>query len=429
MAPITDEAGNQRRVLVVGGGPAGSTAAFWLAKAGFDVQVAELSSVAPYGQGIDVTDEAVAVVRGMGVLDTIKANTTGETGFALLDDQAREIGSLGRNPSEAKEKGISPSQEIEIMRGTLTKILVDAAKAQNVQYRYGCTVSSIDQHAGGVTVKLSDSESPEDFTAIIGADGVASQTRKLSFPASANANPFVQTDTYCAYFSMEADRQTRVPYSRLQHADKGRAIWIRPIDAEGKKVSCYFIVTSPNNAKLQDIARPGATQGERKAFLEELYHDMDGVKQEAVRGMHQSTDFYFSRIVQVALPTWHEGRCGLVGDAAYCPSPLSGQGTTLALIGGYMIAGELAANPADPAAAFEEYQRKFQGYVKEEGSIPLGGKAPAIFEPQSRLGLWILRTAFWGITRSGLPQLLENLPSFQSEGPTKKFRLPQYAFA
>lgn len=287
-------------------------------------------------------------------------------------------------------------------------------------------MSSIEQHAEGVLAKLSDSEDSEHFTAIIGADGVASQTRKLGFPANANANPFIQTDTYCAYFSMEADPHTRVPYSRLQHADKGRAIWIRPINADGGKVSCYFIVTSPHNAKLHEIARPGATQGERKAFLEELYHDMDGVKQEAVRGMHQSTDFYFSRIVQIALPKWHEGRCGLVGDAAYCLSPLSGQGTTLALVGGYMIAGELAANPADPAAAFEEYQRKLQGYVKEEGSIPLGGKAPAIFEPQSRLGLWMLRTAFWSVTRMGLPQLLENLPSSQGEDATKKFRLPPY---
>jgi hypothetical protein len=78
------------------------------------VQIAELSTRAPYGQGIDVTDGAVTVVKAMGLFETIKAQTTGETGFALLDDQAREIGRVGTNPADDKQAGFSPTQEIEV---------------------------------------------------------------------------------------------------------------------------------------------------------------------------------------------------------------------------------------------------------------------------------------------------------------------------
>lgn len=71
-------AGIARRVLIVGGGPAGSVTAFWLAKAGSEVVVAERSTAEPYGQGVDVTGQAVEIMRMMGLEEEIRANTTGE---------------------------------------------------------------------------------------------------------------------------------------------------------------------------------------------------------------------------------------------------------------------------------------------------------------------------------------------------------------
>lgn len=311
---------------------------------------------------------------------------------------------------------------------------------------FSCTVTEIDQTSPDrVTARLSSSSDndgpPEPFTAIIGADGVASRVRKLAFPTTEEyQNPFRQTDTYCAYFSMDSDPfTTPMPtHSRLQHGDKGRIIWLRPIDIPARKQSCYLIITSPHNTALEQISAPGsaaASESERKKFLENLYQDMRGIQPEAIRGMHASTDFYFTRIVQVVLPTWHTGRCGLVGDAAYCPSPLTGQGTTLALVGSYMMAGELARNPTDPAAAFATYKRKFEAHVKAEGTIPLGGRAPRIFAPQSQWGIWVLRTLFWGVSRVNLVRIWEALPSFSKKGDIevdnddggKKFRLPKYS--
>lgn len=107
------------RALIVGGGPAGCTTAYFLAKAGFDVTVSERSTRPPYGQGIDITNQAVDVVKRMDMLDKIKANTTGETGFALLDDEGKQIGSLlGYNAAQYEDvdqEGVfSPTNELEV---------------------------------------------------------------------------------------------------------------------------------------------------------------------------------------------------------------------------------------------------------------------------------------------------------------------------
>lgn len=107
------------RALIVGGGPAGCTTAYFLAKAGFDVTVSERSTRPPYGQGIDITNQAVDVVKRMDIFDKVKANTTGETGFALLDDEGKQIGSLlGFNVAQYEDvdqHGIfSPTNELEV---------------------------------------------------------------------------------------------------------------------------------------------------------------------------------------------------------------------------------------------------------------------------------------------------------------------------
>ncbi|KAI5209255.1 oxidoreductase [Aureobasidium subglaciale] len=420
---ITTQNTIMHHVLIVGGGPAGSSTAFWLAKAGFKVTVAERSTVEPYGQGIDITGEAVDVVKKMGLWDEIKANTTGESGFAMLDDAGKEIGNTGTNAVDNSKPAFSPTNEIEIMRGTLTNIIADAAKKHGAEYRYG---QDIQQDENSVTATLSDNGKPETFTAIIGADGVASRVRKLTFDESLTKDCFKQTDTYVAYFSMDVDPKDHTSYSILQHANKGRVLWIRPIDTNGTRTSGYVMVTTTDGAELNQAARHGTIE-QQKALLERLFEGVGGIRDRIIGGMNASTDFYFTRVVQVKLDTWHNNRCGLVGDAAYCPSPLTGQGTTMAVLGSYMIAGELIANPNDPAAAFTNYKKKFGVFAEEEGAIPLGGKAPKLFCPQSDTGIWIIRSIFGVVARPGVQKFFASLPSLPSFGlGSKKFELPDY---
>ncbi|KAG9683019.1 oxidoreductase, partial [Aureobasidium melanogenum] len=375
-------------ILIVGGGPAGSSTAFWLAKAGFEVTIAERSAIPPYGQGIDITDEAVDIVKKMGLWEKIKENTTGESGFALLDDAGKEIGMVGTNPADQSKSAFSPTNEIE----------------------------------------MHNTNQAEEYTAIIGADGVASRVRNLAFDKTIIENCFKQTDTYVAYFSMQVDPKHQITHSILQHANKGRVMWMRPIDKTGSRASGYLIATTTDAADLQQAARHGTVE-QQKALLDKRFQGVGGIKDKIIQGMRESQDFYFTRVVQVRLDTWHSGRCALVGDAAYCPSPLTGQGTTMAVLGSYILAGELAASPEDPAAAFTNYRKKFEGFVRENGTIPLGGRAPRLAAPQSDLGIWILRLVFGTIARPGFQKLFNSLPSLPSfGGQVKKFELPDYHF-
>ncbi|KAI7207754.1 hypothetical protein KC343_g7634 [Hortaea werneckii] len=173
---------------------------------------------------------------------------------------------------------------------------------------------------------------------------------------------------------------------------------------------------------MRRISEPGHTSEEQKAALLERFADFPSLGDRARRGLREEADdFYFTRIVQVKLDSWHNGRCALVGDAAYAPSPLTGQGTTLSILGSYILAGEMAKSPDDPASAFIEYEKELQGYVREEQKIPFAGRAPYMANPQTRTGILVSRTLFWVLAKS-------NAWKWFNIGTDKKYALPEYPF-
>ena len=167
----------------MGGRPVGATAAYWLAHAGFYVTVAErFTDKFAHGQGLDVADQPVQAVQKMGVYNQIKSKVTGDAGFTILDDQGKVIATLGTARDE-KGKCFSLTQEIEIMRGDTNQMLADKAKeSKRVTYRYGCTVSELRQSETHVTAVFTNTGASEDFSSLIGADGLMSRTRKMAFP-------------------------------------------------------------------------------------------------------------------------------------------------------------------------------------------------------------------------------------------------------
>jgi 2-polyprenyl-6-methoxyphenol hydroxylase-like FAD-dependent oxidoreductase len=87
--------------------------------------------------------------------------------------------------------------------------------------------------------------------------------------------------------------------------------------------------------------------------------------------MPMATDWYFDQAAQIDMPRWSQGRIVLVGDAAYCASPMSGQGTSLALIGAYVLAGELAAASGDHLRAFAVYENVMRPFVEANQALGL----------------------------------------------------------
>lgn len=410
-----------RRILIVGGGPAGATAAFWLAKAGFHVTVAERSmDKFAYGQGIDITGPAVKIVQKMGVYNEIKSKVTGESGFAFLDDDGGVIASVG-TASDENGKGLSLTQEIEIMRGDVTKILADRAKAsERVEYRFGCTVTEIRHSEDYVTAVLSDTGRAEDFAVVVGADGIMSRTRKLAFPQEVVNDCYKGQDQYTAFFSIPHQPED-VPNARVQHAPGGRAVLIRPTSiVSPERSSCYIIDTGCSPELQQALTK--STEDQKALFARNFANFPLNIGDRVLQGMWNAKDFYLAQTAQIKLSKWSCGRVVLTGDAAYCPSPPTGMGTVLAILGSYIIAGELASNPDDPAAAFEKYEERLRAYVEKAQYVPLAGLLPKIGNPQSVSGIRVLRFVFWVIAWTGVWKLVGVK---QTDGG---FVLPEYDF-
>jgi 2-polyprenyl-6-methoxyphenol hydroxylase-like FAD-dependent oxidoreductase len=103
--------------------------------------------------------------------------------------------------------------------------------------------------------------------------------------------------------------------------------------------------------------------------------------------MREAPDFYFDSVSQVRMDSWSAGRVTLAGDAGYCPSPLSGQGSSLALVGAYVLASELAAAEGDYGDAFARYQRRMQDFVERNQQIAIGNAKR--FIPAHRRQIWL----------------------------------------
>jgi 2-polyprenyl-6-methoxyphenol hydroxylase-like FAD-dependent oxidoreductase len=99
-----------------------------------------------------------------------------------------------------------------------------------------------------------------------------------------------------------------------------------------------------------------------------------------VQLMEDSDDFYFDIIMQVKMESWTKKRIALVGDAAYCPSPLSGQGTSLALVGAYILAGELKKAAAENySAAFQQYNTIMHPFVDANQGLGMWASESFLF--------------------------------------------------
>jgi hypothetical protein len=133
--------------------------------------------------------------------------------------------------------------------------------------------------------------------------------------------------------------------------------------------------------------------------------------------MDESEDFYMQEIAQVKMEKWSEGRVALVGDAGYCPSPISGMGTSLAIIGAYILAGELAACKGDWEKGLDGYEEKMRPFVTKAQKLP--PDAPGIGNPQTEWGIVILNSIIGFVSWSGLANGISVVAS-KFSGPEKE---------
>ncbi|WP_432931460.1 FAD-dependent monooxygenase [Microbispora sp. CA-135349] len=357
-----NDAMTNRSVLISGASVAGPALAYWLHRHGFTPTVVERApALRDGGYAVDFRGEAhLSILRRMGVLDAVERARTGMGSMSYVNSTGRPVAEL---PADLF------SGDVEILRGDLARILYDATK-EHTEYVFGDSVTSLTEDADGVTVTFERGE-PRRFDLVIGADGLHSTTRRLAFGPEED---YVRhLGLYCAIFTTGNHLGLDHTGHAYRTANKLVAMYSARRNAEAKAV--FYFGSPLLDLDRRDVAR-------QQAVLAERFTGNGWQSDRLLRDMRVAPDFYFDSVGQVHMDSWTRGRVALVGDAAYCPSSLSGMGSGLALVGAYVLAGELAAARGDHRVAFARYEREMREYA--EGCQKMGDGVAKLMVPGSR---------------------------------------------
>ncbi|MUL63265.1 FAD-binding monooxygenase [Mycobacterium sp. CBMA 234] len=357
----------QPTVLISGAGVAGPALAHWLAGSGYRVVIVEAApNVRPGGQTVDLRGAGREVVDRMGLLEAMTERCLFQRGIAWVRSDGTRRAEM---PVEAFD-GNGIVSTLEILRGDLTDVLYQATR-DVAEYRFGTRISTIEQDEDGIRATLSDGNVVE-ADLIVGADGPHSAVRQLAFGPE---EQFVRRlGGYNAWFTAPDTVGLDGWYLMFQAAG-GLNASLRPShDAASAKAGLAF--------RSEPIEYDRRDSDAQRALLAERFRDAGWHCDELLSAAAQSDDFYFDDFVQIHMDTWTAGRVALCGDAGYCASPLSGMGTSLALVGAYVLAGELgpamSLDAAGIEAALRRYEAVMRPYVDRCQDLPggLDGYAP-----------------------------------------------------
>jgi 2-polyprenyl-6-methoxyphenol hydroxylase-like FAD-dependent oxidoreductase len=410
------------RVLVVGSSIAGPSTAYWLSKLGYQITLLERApSLRTGGQAVDIRTSGVTVMRKIpGLEASVRAASTGETGVSLVSSSGRSYGIIRATGDAQRQSLIS---EFEVFRGDLAKCLVALiAKKGNVEKVYGEQIAAMKQNSGdeSVDVEFANGLPPATYDLIVACDGAASRTRAMALECGVRDHVH-PTNSWAAYYSVAEDLLDGSTIGHGHSAPGGRSISLGTDPAGGCRV--MFMCVNQSSAAMQSF-RTAQAQGENalKAHVTQLFADVGWLTMTVLKLLPTSQDFYASEIVQVKAPALHEGSVVFVGDAGYATGPTGG-GTSLALTGGYMLAGELGKHPHDLAAGLRGYEERMKPLIAEMQKIPpLVG---TIMAPQTRWGIWIRNRIFAIVAWSGVAEIAQRYlgAAFAS---SEEFPVPEY---
>jgi len=408
-------------VLISGASVAGPALAYWLVKADCTVTIVERASeLRKNGQSVDIRDSGVTVMQRMGIEATVREKTTKEEGLEMVNSKGK---ALLTSAATGDVKHQNFTSEFEIFRGDLAKIIYDVTH-DKVKYVFGEYVKSFTQEGNGVRVEFTNGVLPaQTYDVLVGCDGQNSETRASMFNTTTREH-IRSINAYFSYFTIEKDLLDGSGFAKWYNSTGGRLMLMRPDPTRVTRANLG--VFTPKGSDILPRFLEAEKQGRSavKKLMAEVMKDAGWIGDAAIQGMMDSTDFYSSEVAQVRMNTLHKGRVVLCGDAGYGPSPLGGGGTTLALIGGYVLAGEIMNNKDDLETAFKRYEAIILPKARANQYLLPG--FPGIIMPQSAWGLSVLRTVLQFV--SVIINVAKYLPSLPKLFKRSEFKLPEYSW-
>ncbi|MBX9744889.1 MAG: FAD-dependent monooxygenase, partial [Chlamydiales bacterium] len=323
----------EKKILISGAGIAGFTLAYWLKQRGFSPTIIEKHPhVRGGGYKVDVRGTALEVAKRMGIYqDLLEANVNLVCSkFVSSNQRVFEF--------DGDILGYSSEGEIEINRWDLAQIL--SKKVGEIEVIYGDSITNID----GKMVHF-EQMNPREFDIVVGADGQYSNVRRLAFGEDA-----VFLKRYGIQFCVfpipnifELERQ------EIVYFDKGK---LATAYAIGNHSYACLAFKSEEQTLLADNL---------KAVFEKQFQGLDWEIPRLVSLMKESDECYFNSIAQVRMPYWSQGRVVLIGDAAHS---VQAMGTSLAMVGAYVLAREIDESKGDYKLAFDKYEKNMRKFVE-----------------------------------------------------------------
>ncbi|MFF0614044.1 FAD-dependent monooxygenase [Nocardia tengchongensis] len=341
------------RVLVAGASIAGPALAHWLRRRGAQVTVVERApELRPGGQAVDARGVAKEVIRRMGLDAAVRAARTETAGAHTVDADGTVLETF-RAEDDGGDGYIS---EIEILRGDLSQVLYDDTR-DGVEYIFGDRIAELTQDADGVDVVFAGG-GRRRFELVIGADGLHSALREMVFGPRER---FVRhLGLVLAFYTVP--NEFELEHWLLDYQESGRSAGLRPIRDAGQAMAVFSFPAADFDVDYRDVTA-------QKRLLRERMDGMGWLAPRILAHLDDTPDFYLDQVAQVVMDRWSSGRVGLLGDAAFSSSPMSGQGTGLALVGAYLLAAELAAAGWDPKAGFAAYEARMRSFVEANQEI------------------------------------------------------------
>jgi FAD-dependent urate hydroxylase len=322
------------RVLVVGGGIAGLALAPMLARTGAAVEVIERAPVwRVAGTGIYLPGNAARALRALGLEGQVTSRSVEIAHQRFHDDRGRLLFEV-----DVADLWATVGPCLALPRTELHAVFREAAG--EVPIRLGLAVEQITQRHDVVSVLFSDGTTGE-YDLVVGADGIESAVRELTFGPSAVPRPVGQTG-----WRWLAPRPPEVTTWSVM---LGRRTAFLTIPVGADSVYCYGDV----------LTAAGAATPEREVLAD--------FPQPAAALLDAATDVHVSTIEEVALDSWAHGRVVLIGDAAHATSPNMAQGAAMALEDALVLTDCLTSHAIpDALSAFEARRRPRTDWVRAQ---------------------------------------------------------------